>query len=310
MASVSLRAIELVFRLCEQEPPRIDGHVLATHFDRLGEELIDAGALVETTPSESIVMPVDLDDELVGFEWEADRQVFVGFHPNMGFVDAAPRARRQYRLEFEWLLKAVATSVGMPSAQRPACLVDDLLWDLGDARLPGRRRPILFACRLSSTDALDRVERALTARAGRADGILLTTSRQLSRAVRLPGRHRILPIRDCLDQGARHFALDLDVIAGARPEAGPIGQDAVAMGAGGGWIRIHGREYRFRGLVQRSIVEQVYGAWRNGVGRLRTQEVLETAESSARQLAHAFSGRPDFKEIIGYDDGFCWLKVD
>jgi hypothetical protein len=82
------------------------------------------------------------------------------------------------------------------------------------------------------------------------------------------------------------------------------------MGAGGGWIRIHDREYRFRGLIQRSIVEQVYEAWRNGVGRLRTQDVLETAESSARQLAHAFKGRPDFKDIIGYDEGFCWLKVD
>ena len=53
-----------------------------------------------------------------------------------------------------------------------------------------------------------------------------------------------------------------------------------------------------------------YQAWLDGTGRLRTQEVLETAESSARQLAHAFKGRPDFKEIIGYDDGFCWLKVD
>jgi capsular polysaccharide biosynthesis protein len=126
----------------------------------------------------------------------------------------------------------------------------------------------------------------------------------------LPGRHRILPIRDCLDHRARRFALDADVIAGARPEAGVVGQDAVAMAPGGGWISIHGREYRFRGLVQRSIVEQVYEAWRNGAGRLRTQEVLETAESSAGQLAHAFSGRPDFREIIGYDDGFCWLKVD
>jgi hypothetical protein len=174
MASVPLGALALVFRLCEQQPPRIDWHVLTTHFDRLGEELIDAGALVETSPTETIIMPVDIDDELITFEWEADRQAFVGFHPNV--VDADPRARKRYRLDFDWLLRAIASAAGMSSGQRAACLVHDLLWDLGDARLRERRRPILFACRLGSTDALDRVEGVLTARAGRADGVLLTTS--------------------------------------------------------------------------------------------------------------------------------------
>ena len=35
------------------------------HFDRLGEELIHAGPLVEATPTDTIMMPVDLDDELI-----------------------------------------------------------------------------------------------------------------------------------------------------------------------------------------------------------------------------------------------------
>jgi hypothetical protein len=308
--SVSAQTIELVFRLCEQEPPTIDWHVLNMHFARLGVDLIAAGALVETTPSDTIIMPVDLDDKLVEFDWDPDRQAFVGFHPNMGLVEADLRARERYRLDFDWLLRLVAGAAGVAHGQRHVCLVDNLLWDLGDARLRRKKRPILFACRLGAIDELDRVERALIAREGRADGVVLTTSPRISRAMRLPGRHRILPIRDCLDHASSHFALDVDVIAGARPEARPGGQDGVVMSPGGGWIRIHGREYRFRGLVQRSIVEQVHEAWRDGTGRLRTQEVLEAAESSARQLAQAFSGRPEFREIIGYDDGFCWLKVD
>ena len=55
---VSREAIELIFRLCEQQPAEISWQVLNTHFDRLGGELISTGALVETTPSETIVMPM------------------------------------------------------------------------------------------------------------------------------------------------------------------------------------------------------------------------------------------------------------
>ena len=307
---VSREAAELVFRLCEQQPAEISWQVLNMHFDRLGEELIDAGALVETTPSETIVMPMDLDDELVGFGWDADRQAFVGFHPNMGLMEADPRVRKQYRIDFDWLLSTIAGAAGVAAGQRRACLADDQLWDLGNARLGRKMRPVLFARRLGSGDALDLVARALTARQGRADGVLLTTSQRISSAVRLPGRHRILHIRDGLDQASRHFALDVDVIAGGPLEAEPSGQGAVEMAPDGSWIRTRRREYRFRGMIHRSIVKQVYEAWRDGTGPLRTQRVLETAESKSRELAQAFSGRPDFKEIIGYDDGYCWLLVD
>jgi hypothetical protein len=235
---VSREAIELVFRLCEQDPAEISWHVLTMHFNRLGEELISAGALVETTPSETIIMPVDLDDELVGFEWEADRQAFVGFHPNMGLVEADPRVRKRYRVNFHWMLSAIAGAAGVAPGQRRVRLVDDLLWDLGDARLRRNRRPVLFARRLGFEDALDIAEGALIARQGRADGVLLTTSPRISRAVRLPGRHRILHIRDCLDHASRGFGLDADVIAGSRLRPEPITPDAVEIGPGGSWLRV------------------------------------------------------------------------
>jgi hypothetical protein len=235
---LSQEGIELVLRLCEQHPAEIPWHILTMHFNRLGEELISAGALVETTPSETIVMPVDLDDELVGFEWEADRQAFVAFHPNMGLVEADPRVRKRYRVNFDWMLSAIAGAVGVAAGQRRVCLVDDLLWDLGDARLRRERRPVLFARRLCFADALDLAERALIARQGRADGVLLTTSPRISKAVRLPGRHRLLHIRDCLDHTSRGFGLDADVIAGSRLRPEPITPDAVEIGPGGSWLRV------------------------------------------------------------------------
>jgi hypothetical protein len=307
---ISVDAMGLVFQLCEQPRPEIAGPVLYSHFRKLGEELIALGALVETAPSAVLMMPVDFDDEPVEFEWRPDLQAYAAFHSGRGWVVADHDARRRYRLDVEWLLKVLGGEVGVASATRYICLLDDLLWDLGDAWLHRNKRPVLFARRLGLMDNLDSVQHALVAREGRSGGVLLTTSPGISRAVQLPGRHRILHVRDCVDQAARHFALDTDVIVGRPRESAPGLEGPVQIEPGGGSIRIHGREYRFRGLIQCSILQQLYEAWRDGTGPLRTQKVLETAESNSRELAQAFSGRPEFKEIIGYDGGFCWLKVD
>ena len=233
---LSARAIDLVIRLCEQRRAEIAGHVLSMHFGGVGDELIAAGALVEIAPSETVFMPIDLDDQAVAFEWEPDLHAHAAFHPAEGWVHADEDTRRRYRVKFPWLLSAIAGAAGVAAGQRRVCLVDDLLWDLGDARLRRNRRPVLFARRLGFVDALDLAEGALIARQGRADGLLLTTSPQISRAVRLPGRHQVLHIRDCLDNASSHFALDADVIAGSRLRPEAMGPDAVEMGPGGSWF--------------------------------------------------------------------------
>ena len=67
-------------------------------------------------------------------------------------MDADPRVRKQYRVDFEWLISAIAGAAGVAARQRRACLVDDQLWDLGDARLGHKMRPVLFARRLNSAE--------------------------------------------------------------------------------------------------------------------------------------------------------------
>ena len=310
MTSLSNRAIDLVIRLCEQRRAEIAGHVLRMHCGGVGDELIAAGALVEMAPIETVFMPMDLDDQAVAFEWEPDLHAHAAFHPADGWVHADKDTRRRYRLEFPWLLGAIAQQLEIPVATRSASLISDLLWDLGDAWLHRRKCPILFARRIGLMGNLDCAERVLTAREGRSDGVLLTTSRGISRAVRLPGGHRILHVRDCVDQTSRNFALDVDVIAGGRLERRRDDASPVEIELGGRCLRLHGREYRFRGTIQPAIVRQLYEAWHSGTPRQRTQKVLQTARSSAKELSQAFSGRSDFKEIIGYDKGLCWLKVD
>ena len=122
---LSTRAIDLVIRLCEQQRAEIAGHVLRMHFGGVGDELIAAGALVEMAPSETVFMPIDLDDQAVAFEWEPDLHAHAVFHPADGWVHADEHARRRYRLDFPWLLRVIAQQLRVPVATRPASLVPD-----------------------------------------------------------------------------------------------------------------------------------------------------------------------------------------
>jgi hypothetical protein len=222
---LSTQAIDLVIRLCEQRRAEIAAHVLRMHFGGVGDELIAAGALVETAPSEGIVMPVDFDDEPVDFEWEPELGAHAAFHPAAGWMFADEHARRRYRLAFEWLLNVVARQLEVPASTSCTCLVPDLLWDLGDAWFGKRKATILFARRLAHVETLDAVCDALTRRVGRPPGIVLTTTRRIPRHVVVPGQHRILYLGECPRSNAHAFALDTDVIGGVlngvRPQRPP-----------------------------------------------------------------------------------------
>ena len=87
------------------------------HFGRAGDELIAAGALVEVALSDIVLMPTDLDDLPVAFEWEPELQAHAAFHPADGWVHADRNTRRRYRLDFPWLLRALAQQ--LQSRRRP-----------------------------------------------------------------------------------------------------------------------------------------------------------------------------------------------
>jgi hypothetical protein len=308
---VSREAIELVFRLCEQQPAEISWDVLNLHFDRLGEELISAGALVETTPSATIVIPVDLDDELVGFEWDADRQAFVGFHPNMGLLEADPRVRKRYRIDFEWLLFAIASAARVSAGQQRVCLVRDQVWDLGDAWFGRRKATILFARRLGQTDGLDLVCDALTRRVGRLPGILLTTTGPISRHVVIPGQHRVLYLPDCIRGDVPGFVIDTDIISGVlngtRPQR-PA--QLIEPSTDFRIVRALGQTFTFKGDKQRSILEYMYHKWLDGEDRVSVAEMIADLDVPAKtRVRDVFKKHPAWDVLLTEKQGSCWFLL-
>jgi hypothetical protein len=301
---VSRDGINLIFRLCEGEAV-VTWHTLDRHFDGLGEELIAAGALVETAPSEIIIMPLD-DDELYEFEWEPELEAYATFHPTMGWVKADPRARLRYRVSFEWLLGAMAGQLGLAAPARPTCLVPEALWDLGDGWFGKRRAAVLFGRRLAKGDTLDAICDALTRRVGRPPGILLTTSPPISRHVAIPGQHRVVCLLDCRRAGGTGLALDAEIVGGVlnglRPQRparliDPSPDFRV--------VRALGQTFHFkRGEQQRRIIEYMYQRWLDGDDRVSVAEIIAELDLPERtRMRDTFKRHPAWRVLLTEEDG-------
>jgi hypothetical protein len=308
---LSTRAIDLVLRLCEQRQAEIAGHVLRMHFGGASDELIAAGALVETAPSEIVFMPMDLDDEPVAFEWEPDLQTHAAFHAADGWVQAAENTRRRYRLEFPWLLRAIAQQLEIPVATRPASLVPDLLWDLGDVWSGRRKASVLFARRLGQIEGLDLVCDALTRRVGRPPGILLTSTRQMSRHVMIPGQHRVLHLTECMRGDSAGFAIDTDVIGGVlsgiRPQRparliDPSPDSRI--------VRALGQTFTFKGDKQRRIIEYMYQRWLDGDDRVSVAEIIAELDLPAKtRIRDIFKKHPAWNVLLTEKEGSARFLV-
>jgi hypothetical protein len=308
---LSARAIDLVIRLCEQRRAEIAGHVLSLHFGGVGDELIAAGALVEVAPSETVFMPVDFDDQSVAFEWEPDLHAHAAFHPADGWVHADEHARRRYRLEFPWLLRVIAQQLEVPVATRPASLVPDQLWDLGEAWFGRRKATVLFARRLGQINGLNLVCDALTRRVGRPPGILLTSTRQMSRHVTIPGQHRVLHLTDCMRGDVLGLAIDADIISGVLSGIRPQGPaQLIEPSPDFRIVRALGQTFTFKGDKQRTIVEYIYQKWRDGEDRVSTAEMIADLGLPERtRVRDDFKKHPAWDVLLTEKQGSCWFLV-
>ncbi|MBF0311632.1 MAG: hypothetical protein HQL56_19140 [Magnetococcales bacterium] len=208
------------------------------------------------------------------------------------------------------MLRLVAKGVGLGNEVQPHCLAPNHLWELGMARICGRKATVMVGRRLSRSDVFRQCVEALRTRRGRPPGVVLTTSRGLSWDLEIPGGHRVLSLRDCLSMEKTGIAIDLEVIHGVLTGVMP-GQNPSPVHYSNDFssLTVHGRPFVFRGDKQKQFVGMLVRAWESGEERCRTNELLENAESTSSTLVRFFGGRSDWKELIGYGNGFCWLKV-
>ena len=76
-------------------------------------------------------------------------------------------------------------------------------------------------------------------------------------------------------------------------------------------MRVGEREFRFRGDKQRQVVEHLFGVWDRNEGRASVAHMFSELDfPEATRFRDLFKGHRDWKDLIGYEDGACWLKCD
>jgi hypothetical protein len=122
----------------------------------------------------------------------------------------------------------------------------------------------------------------------------------------------ILPIKACGRAGITHFELDPNIIhSAAHGLRASCSEMPVQVDADFRMVRVGGRQFRFRGDKQRQVVRFLYQRWRYGHGSVSISAMLEELEfSNTTRLQDLFRGHANWRELIGYEGGACWLRCD
>jgi hypothetical protein len=122
----------------------------------------------------------------------------------------------------------------------------------------------------------------------------------------------VLPIKSCARAGVEDFVLDAAIIHSAvhglrqSATASPVRSDAEFR-----VIRVGDREFHFRGDKQRQVVGFLYKRSENQEGRISAAIMFEELGlTGTNRLRDLFKGHPDWRDLIGYKDGACWLRCD
>jgi hypothetical protein len=306
---ISRRGGTLLLRLLEQPQPVITHNLL---MGLAGGDLSSSGALKSDGLLRSVITMEDDGPRAVDLEWLPDHKAYGYFSPD-GYILPDPKDLQSYKLDVAWWLKWLASELALVDAGVPFELVKGEAWDLGNCWVTRQSKvPILFARRLKHQSIAKKLMEALTNRAGRSGGLILTSSKKSPELAEWPHRFRMMSLADLLSHDQKWFRLDRDIIDGMlSPLSGGNSAERVSLSQDLSTLQIDGQMWTFRGEIQKNIIHLLVEASGKGE-RLRTSDVLRKAGSQTPDLAKAFKNNPSWPQLSRYiksQHGFCWIEL-
>lgn len=315
---LSKAAVDLLVVIAETPSLAISGTALSGFHADAGAELIAAGALQPDGFEPVTTSLADHDDAVVSVKWSGETGRHGYFSSTAGMVAVEDDALRRFRLEIVWFLGWIAVQLGFGASARQIDLVRGRLWDFGDTwlgeRKSARRKTAIYlARRLNESETIARVQEALRTRTHRPPGVILTTTQDpdLARMLSVDG-WAVLPINTCARAGVADFTIDTAIVYAAAHDARPIrAKSAIQVDGEFRIVQVGQREFRFRGDKRRQVIGFLHQRWKDGHGPVSVALMFAELEfPTSTRLRDLFKGHGDWKELIGYQDGSCWLRYD
>ncbi len=309
---IDRRAAKLIRTIAEIPSGRISHSALTTYYPVPGKLLLKTGLLKEVQGERATTSPVDHDDEPVNLTWSAQHDGYGYFSPNAGWVEADAEELSTFELQFDKLIALALSDLDCPLVTQPVSLIPDLLWDIGDCRLPGRAKkvPIWISRSLSTPQIWQDFRAKIQTRPSPGLRVVLSLGPETALPAAQVHGHEIVAIESVANTGTG-FLVDANMLA-ARVSFGAGGDGApIVMAAEGGAITVRGKRYTFSGSKQKAVIRHLFEAWNSGRPQCSTAAVLEGAEynGSVNTLGKAFSRRDDWREFIQEKDGNCWIYL-
>jgi hypothetical protein len=307
---LSHAAVDLLLRVVETPNALIAGPVLTDYYRPVANQLQTHGLLVPDGYEAATTSLADHDDVPVSVTWSAEAGGYGYFSASAGWIAVPTNRLNTFRVSFNQLFDRVLARLDLSTHVSPTSLRPDVLWEVGEVRLPGRSKRVSLWIGRRLADPKVWNWFCDTVRARPAPGLRIVLS--LTPADRLPAQilqgHSIIAVRDIADQ-AGSLVVDPNLLAARVASGTQQGDGLISIAADGASVMVRGQRYVFSGSKQRAIIRHLYEAWHASSADCLTAEVLQHAGymDSVNTLRKAFSRRTDWRDFIAEKNGRCWM---
>ena len=255
---MTVAAWKILLRIAEQPHAQMSGTALRRACGGAKSSLVKLGALIRT-PGGAPEPPLwahDSDDD--AFEDGYEHHI----------VDAGSRVAvaqptndpHLYRLSIDWLLRALARSLGIKHALLTTELLPDLLWRLGELTVGGREPIFFVARRLLHGDNFAEVRLKLSSMLGQQPFVVLITAPPRQELALPPGL-RLVSLHECAWLDGDSISLDHTLIAELARTAfsTPEFTGQFRHSPTYDTVRLRGIEFRL-GPIRREVVRKLHEA--------------------------------------------------
>jgi len=214
-----LDTLRLALSIAEGPTLKVGGLKLIGSRSRAFKELLEHGALVLDGKHHSITCQECDRRHRALVTFDRERQAMTYFCSEAGRVAIDARALNVYTLRLEWLLDWLADAFRISAKQRPFSLIENHLWELGQANIHHQQLRVMLARHIGSLGHLTQIE-TITARRTGKTGVILTTSSGFSQPHRLPNGFSMIGLQEVLAEDQSAASIDLDrLLTIVEPEA-------------------------------------------------------------------------------------------